>query len=357
MKSRNPADKTDEVPSWVPPELPRERLWTYSLLWKFEIWLRTMLYVELRARHGDGWEAKLKKGRAGGAQTQDERLSHMPTQERLATSYMQVSGLLNTIDKEWELFEPYLPPQSIWKAKMEELQQIRHRVAHFRGGHEDDQRRVKQVLRDIDKGFWRFCTSYNAERTVLPPSDDPVMREFLHLDPFPWHKSLNGVWVRSGKADPNLRVAVMIEASRREWANEVPNNRICGKPGFLYNVNLSARNLQVFDYSKFLAGTVQVHPSICHICLEGGNDHVRITIPAILGRTPIVGIVTTLVREAEYAVRPKMRTTTSDLSNDGSVEHARVVALANQHPEYVLGPSNPLTFLCPDTPCSFFNVD
>ena len=56
MKSKDRADMADEVPSWVPPDLPRERLWTYALLWNFEIWLRTMVYVELRAGYGDAWK-------------------------------------------------------------------------------------------------------------------------------------------------------------------------------------------------------------------------------------------------------------------------------------------------------------
>ena len=351
MKSKDPTDMKDEVPSWVPPDLPRERLWTYALLWNFEIWLRTMVYVELRACYGDGWPARLKKGKAERAQTQDARLSHMPTREQLPTSYMQLRDLLNTVTEEWALFKPYFPPKNIWEAKMEELQQIRHRVAHFRVGHEDDQRRVKQVLRDIDEGFWRFCTSYNTDRSVLPASNDPVTREFLHLDPFPWNKGSDGVWARTGIADPNLRTAVMIEVSRREWAQDVPpNEEISGKPGFLYDIRLAARGQQVFDYSEFLASTERAHPSICHICLEGGNGQVRTTIPSVLGTNSIIDMITKLVKASEYALRPKRETTTFE------VEQQRVEALVTQQPEYVLGPSNPLTFLGPDMPCSFFNV-
>ena len=40
---------------------------------------------------------------------------------------------------------------------------------------------------------------------------------------------------------------------------------------------------RVFDFSNFLTNTIRVHPSICHICLEAGNDQVRITIPAVIG--------------------------------------------------------------------------
>lgn len=357
MKDEEPIRKTDEVPSWVPTELPRERLWTYALLWDFESWLRTMVYVELRACYGDGWESKLKKGQAEKAQDHDKNLSHMPTRERLPTSYMQLGDLLKTVDAEWKLFEPYFPPRDLWNAKMQEIRQVRHRVAHFRVGHEDDQRRVKQVLRDIDQGFWRFCTSYNEERSVLPASNDLVTREFAHLDPFPWSKGSDGLWARVGRADPRLRMAVQIEVTQREWAPDVRDHEIAGNSGFLYDVRFAARNQQVFDYSSFLATTEHIHAAICHICLTGGNDQLRFTIPSRLTPARITDIVTTLVRAAEYALKPRIGTPREPPAFEGSSEERRVESLANRWPEYVLGPFNPLTFLCPDMPCSFFSVD
>lgn len=65
-------------------------------------------------------------------------------------------------------------------------ERIRHRVAHFRSLHRDDLARVTQFLRDIDSGFWRFCTSYNDPRPVLPQSNDPVVEHFLAFDLLPW---------------------------------------------------------------------------------------------------------------------------------------------------------------------------
>lgn len=245
-------------------EIPCERLWTYALLWNFEIWLRTMVYVELRAGYGDAWETKLEKGRAEKAHEHDKNLSHMPTRERLPTSYMQLSDLLKTVDAEWTLFEPYFPPKDLWTTKMKEIQQIRHRVAHFRVGHEDDQWRLKQVIRDIDQWFWRFCTSYNEERPVLPASNDPVTGRFIHLDPFSWSKGSDGVLARVGSADPSLRMAVQIEVTQREWAPDRADDEIAGADGFLYDVVLSARQQRMFDYSNFLDSTQRFHSSICH---------------------------------------------------------------------------------------------
>ena len=71
-------------------------------------------------------------------------LSHMPTLERLPTSYMQLRSILSTVADEWSLFSPYLPPQEIWAAKVKEVLQVRHRIAHFRRGHQHDADRVAQ---------------------------------------------------------------------------------------------------------------------------------------------------------------------------------------------------------------------
>ena len=35
--------------------MPIQAINTYSRLWQFETWLRTMVYVELRALLGDDW--------------------------------------------------------------------------------------------------------------------------------------------------------------------------------------------------------------------------------------------------------------------------------------------------------------
>jgi hypothetical protein len=78
-----------------------------------------------------------------------------------------------------------------------------------------------QFLRDLDNGFWRFCTSYNDPCTLLPASDDPVTAHFLHLDPFPWTEVGEKKWARVGFADPSLALSVTVETLRRPWADTV----------------------------------------------------------------------------------------------------------------------------------------
>ena len=333
--------------------VPEERLSTYARLWHFETWLRTMIYVEFRACYGDSWTSHLERSTTN-PHDRDKRLTHMPTRETLPTSYMQLADLLKTISCKWCLFDTYLPPQSIWDAKMIEIEQIRHRVAHFRLGHQHDANRVEQLLRDVDEGFWRFCTSYNLEAPVLPPYKDPVTKSLLHLDPFPWNETESGHWARSGIADPDLLVSVQVNVLRRPWLKAPSAESVAGTAGYLYDATLYARNQRKFNYSRFLKATECVHKRLCHICIDSSADTLRITVPAILGATAVTDILAVVVEAAENALAPRA-------ARDEEVAYAdhltQVESFADGYPEYVLGPANPLTFLDPEMPCSFFSVD
>src|SRR4051794_7882071 len=91
-------------------ELPRRVVTTYVRLWQLETWLRQMVYVELRAKFGRGWQQEIA-ALPTRSLTNDLRLTHMPTREQFPVSYIDFSVLLRTIDNHWDLFNPYLPPQ------------------------------------------------------------------------------------------------------------------------------------------------------------------------------------------------------------------------------------------------------
>lgn len=351
-KKKDIRNSSQDAASRVPPE----RLSTYARLWQLETWLRTMVYVELRAAYGNDWKSRLRQSTER-VHDQDRKLSHMPTRESLPTSYMQIGGLLKTISCEWPLFEPYLPPQSIWDAKLLEVEQIRHRVAHFRLGHRHDANRVEQLLRDVDQGFWRFCTSYNSREPVLPPTRDPVMRKFLHLDPFPWQETQPGQWARFGSVDPNLVVSVSVDVLRRPWLESPSTREIAGSAGYLYDAEIGARQNRAFDYSRFLEKTEDIHPSICHICLDNMFTTLRVTVPAILGAEAVAGVLERLVDYAGMVAFRQSRQPTFEEAVGQPGGETMVDSFAKRYPEYILGPSNPLTFLCPDMPCSFFSVE
>jgi hypothetical protein len=78
-------------------------------------------------------------------------------------------------------------------------------------------RRVEQLLRDIDRGFWNFCTSYNNSWPITGRKVDPIVQEFLDLDPFPWTEVEPNTFARIGSAPPDLIMAVSVEYLRRPW--------------------------------------------------------------------------------------------------------------------------------------------
>lgn len=321
-------------------DVPVQMVNTYARLWQLETWLRTMVYVELRALLGDDWAEHLN---ANSSSFQaDKSLTHMPTAEMNALSYAQLSQLLKLIGAHWDCFATYFPPKNLWDSKLQEISQIRHRTAHFRVGHADDLARLKQFLRDIDKGFWRFCTSYNDIDPMLPQDSDPVTKHFLTLDPLPWVEFETKKWAQIGARDRSLPVGLSVRTQQRPWATA---SFEAGKPGGFYDLYLFAQDGRAFDLPRFLEGTQTRHKHLVHLCLESDGDSVRLTIPSVLGATAVIELVRFFYDAAVNAAR-----------RGRSANAAATNALADSWPEYVIGSNNPLTFLDPGMPCSFFTV-
>lgn len=343
MKSENNTEGTaQERPPFGAHGLPERTLETYARLWQLETWLRELVYVHLRAKEGDAWEGTLQ--RAMGHKDSDKRLIHMPTPEESLLSYAQLSAVRDVIAENWTMFESYLPPKAIWDAKLAEAMLVRHRVAHFRSTHRDDLARVVQLLRDIDAGMWRFCTSYNDSNPVLPPEDDPVVAEFLHLDHFPWTEVKAKKWARLGHADPSDLLTVTVQVLRMPWAEWA--TPIAGREGFLYDLHIYARGRHNQDFARLLEYTKPLHRHVVHLRLDGGQKSFQVTIPAVLGKELVVRIITKFHDVVLNTLRPGV-----DMEADGKVQ-----LLADSQPEYVLGPSHPMTFLTPEMPCSIFGV-
>lgn len=327
-------------------DLPPRILDTYAMLWQLETWLRHMVYAELKTLLGQQWEVALPSHSQKTSERSrdiDKRMTHMPTPETSRLSYVQLAHLCTVIETHWNLFESYLPPQTLWKAKMEEVGQIRHRVAHFRYGHTDDPTRLRQVLRDLDQGMWRFCTSFNDLRPVLPPTSDPVTNEFSHLDPFPYCETSARHWCRVGIADPRATFMVQVERISRPWQPTIQGPQSVTSLGFLYHVSFAARDRRKIDHREFLARTRDVHDDVVFVCL--GNSTVDLKIPAVLGYDRVIAMIKRCVD-----ILPTTITPSGTRDEDSKVlQH-----LADQWPEHVIGPFNPLTFLDPSMKCSFF---
>jgi hypothetical protein len=324
----------------IVPEVPKRALEIFARLWQLETWLRRMVYVELRALKGDDWAQELPPlSKSFGA---DKALRHMPTPEMNVLSYSTLTKLMEAIGKHWTCFECYFPPKDILDAKLKEVFQIRNRVAHFRLGHSDDLPRLLQFLRDVDLGFWNFCTSYNDARPILPQSRDKVTDHLLPMDPLPWGEIRPHEWAQVGFVDKSLVIGVTVNVQRRPW---VKWSHVDGEPGFLYDVRLHAQDGRQFNYKRLLEDTKAVHPHIVHILLDTFGNFVRLTIPAKVGSQKVIELVERFVEVGRYNVSRQIAPSARSAEK-----------IATEWPEYVVGPKNPLSFLDPDMPCSFFNV-
>ncbi|EJL93238.1 Swt1 family HEPN domain-containing protein [Pantoea sp. GM01] len=314
----------------------------YARLWQFEKWLREMVYVELKSKKGRNW---FNLNKIKNTYETDKAFTHIPTTNNNPLSFITFPDLLKLIDKDWDLFSEYLPPQNIWKIKIDEIIHIRNRVAHFRNGHRDDVDRLLQLMKDIDKGFWRFCTDYNDIHPILPPERDAVANKYVHLDPFAYKEISDNQWARLGTAPRGLKYILSVNSSRRRWSEK--SAEIADTPGHIYDVIINLRDNWFFNYPKALKELDEFKDKLIHVCMDSLSKEIRVTIPAVIGTDEVCSIIDRMI---EIAV--------NSLTLCHSTDDARgkVQKISEDWPEHVLGPDNPLTYLGPDMPCDFFNI-
>lgn len=79
--------------------------------------------------------------------------------------------------------------------------------------------------------------------------------------------------------------------------------------------------------------------------LDSVAGSVRLTLPSVLGAPKIVEILAGFYERAKSAAGRSINPLARDVD-----------AFAAEWPEYVLGPNDPLSFLDPDMPCTFFGA-
>ncbi len=148
----------------------------YARWWQLESWLRELVYVELRARHGRQWDDVVRA--ASGRQSQDATYAHMQGPDAPnPLAYLDYSQIVSLIDENWDAFDYALLTKTAWDGGQEELKRIRHRRGHMRRPHPDDLGRLEQTLRDLERGTFIALASYNDCETPHPDEhSDAVTR-------------------------------------------------------------------------------------------------------------------------------------------------------------------------------------
>jgi hypothetical protein len=288
----------------------------------------------------------------------------MSTPENDPLWYLSFDSLLKIIfDRRlWPLFQGYLTTKKLLRAKLEEIRPIRNRIAHNRSLHRDDLSRIEIILRDLDQGFWKFCTSYNQDNGFIAElRNDPVYQHFSAREHVPWAEVGPNQWARVG-VRLGVDLDMILDFSIRPSTKRQPTSKISLMKGVIYDFTFSiAHNHDkiYLDYPRILTATQSVHDRVLHIFLDSFQQQLRVTFPAVIDTQSIISATERFYEVCQVLKTPisYRREETRESENpmqeyEESIRPFEQIAAA--WPHYVVPPSHPYAFLCSDMPCNFF---
>lgn len=249
----------------------------YARWWQFETWLRSLVYVELRAAKGAQWADGLRKVTRE-RQQDDEAFRYMPTPDAQATlAYADAADLFRIVEANWKLFEPVLFAHSVWNGNVVELLNIRNRIGHCRRPHADDLARLEQVLRNLETGAMTAVAAFN--RQALPHEQ--------------WTDAVTDGWFRCQHGDAMRLVEHGVRqygvGFELRWSRRPSSRRlaaaesISGIPGYLWHANWSLGGHRGFDVRAFwkdgrLSG---IRDLIVFACVSTPPSSLEVSFPAV----------------------------------------------------------------------------
>ncbi|HEV7223554.1 MAG TPA: hypothetical protein VGN42_12685 [Pirellulales bacterium] len=307
------------------------------MAWQLETWLRTMVYVELRAARVD-WEEPIKRNARDWpprSKESDKKLHHMATSHQAALSYLTFGQLWNVISDSanWPLFEPYFPPKDNTDVRVEEVKAIRNRVAHFREPHPQDEARFELFMRDLEPGIRGFCERYTLGKIATEPDHDPVSAEleqsWEHVGYGIELLRPNGGWLYA----PGIhRRSPLMNAELQLLTHNACNGG--SLEGVIYKLTFGHNRKGQFDNRSFVENTRGLHKDIVHILLSAPGFAPAVTIPAIHGVEATTELLGNFLQAA--------------LQNNSSHSVRELDRDRLKWPEYILWPDHMLTFFDKD---------
>lgn len=258
----------------VPPEIQRaiEASWgngmppvvsaLYGRWWQLETWLRSLVYVELRAALGGVWTDALSNI-SESRQQGEHGFRHMATpdaQNRLA--YTDASKLFQIMQDRWNLFESSLMSKNIWAGRVEELLAIRNRIGHCRRPHADDLVRLEQILRDLDGGAFVATSAFNRKLRTDEKWTDAVVDGWVR-------KNHSDAFRLVEHAERQYETIFELRYSRRPWAgSSIAKQTISGVPGYIWHASWLFRGGRPFDLFGFWRDIKTYRNAILMVCAD-----------------------------------------------------------------------------------------
>lgn len=234
----------------------------YGRWWQLETWLRSLIYVELKAALGGKWVEVLEKP-SQSRQLKDDSFRYMATpdaQNRLA--YTDASVLFKIMEEHWDLFEISLLSKNVWAGRVEELLAIRNRIGHCRRPHADDLARLEQTLRDLNGGAFIATSAFNRQFYVEENWTDAVVDGWVRM-----HHKDAGRLVKH--ADLQYQTSFRLYYSHRPWAKSfIGQETISGVPGYIWHADWYFRGGRPFELRGFWRNIEAYHDVILMLCAD-----------------------------------------------------------------------------------------
>lgn len=231
--------------------MPVEASALFGRWWQMETWLRSLAYVELKARDGEGWTTALGQPFVK-RQASDKSHAYMATADSQAQlAYLDAGLLFGMLDNNWTLFADSLIEREVWTGRVVELKKIRNRIGHCRRPRIDDLGRLEQTLRDIEPGALRAVRSFNRRSSPSPDLKDVLVHNWVRHQ----HADAGRLVAH---ADRQYYVTFRLRYSRRPWAEKRGQlDPVSGRAGYLWHaswiIGEGALDLKRFwDDSPFL---------------------------------------------------------------------------------------------------------
>jgi hypothetical protein len=152
----------------------------FARWWQLETYLRDLLYIELGAAFGVGWQ-EIVSPKAGRQERTMTETRYMPSaHDSFPISHLSTADLLKLLEKYWDHVGSGIGmPLERWKSRVEEVYPIRNRIAHLRPPHQDDLGRIEQLLRDLEKGARVALGSYVNGEPVHADAGGQVVEDWI----------------------------------------------------------------------------------------------------------------------------------------------------------------------------------
>ncbi len=267
----------------------------YGRWWQLESWLRSLVYVELRAAFGATWANELPK-RYGSRQQGESEFRYMATPDaQNLLAYADAKALFDITLERWELFEYALLAKSVWTGRIDELLAIRNRIGHCRRPHLDDLARLEQTLRDLNGGAFTATSAFNRQWRANPEWTDVLVDGWLRNQ----HKTAIRL---INHAEQQYDTIFELRYSRRPWAKSPDDTRtISGMPGYVWHAFWYFRSGRGFYLDKFWRDIEPLADSIFLVCADSPSS-VSVSFAALEDPAIIADIIGRCFDSALYSI-------------------------------------------------------